>query len=106
MEAMFKNYVINPQYIVAEDKGEIIGLAGYIQSWMDYNIYNIFWVNVAPNYQGKGIGKALVAKVINIIKKKKNVKMILLTASIPKFYSKNFGFKTLATFETHHNKLM
>ena len=51
MEAMFKNYVIKPQYLVAEDKGKTIGLAGYIQSWMDYNVYNVFRVNVSPKYQ-------------------------------------------------------
>jgi len=27
MEAMFKNYVIKPQYMVAEEKGEILGVA-------------------------------------------------------------------------------
>jgi len=27
MEAMFKNYAVKPQYLVAEEKNEIIGLA-------------------------------------------------------------------------------
>jgi len=58
-------------------------------SWMDYNIYNIFWVNVSPIHQGKGIGTALIEKIIKIIKRKK-AKIILLTTSKPKFYSKKF----------------
>lgn len=98
MEAMYKNYVIKPKYVVAEEKGEIIGFAGYIQSWMDYNIYNIFWVNVAPSHQRKGIGSALVEKIIGIIKRK-NASMIILTTSKPKFYSKKFKFKTLDKFK-------
>jgi len=105
MEAMFKNYTVNPQYIVAEEKGEIIGVAWYIQSWMDYNIYNIFWVNVAPVYQGKGIGTALIQKIISIVKRKK-ADMILLTTSKPKFYSQKFAFKTLSKFHEGKYDLM
>jgi N-acetylglutamate synthase-like GNAT family acetyltransferase len=105
MEAMFKNYTVKPQYVIAEDKGEILGFAGYIQSWMDYNIYNIFWVNVAPAYQRKGVGSALVEKIINTIKKK-NASMILLTTSKPKFYSKKFKFKTLSKFNDDKYNLM
>ena len=72
---------------------------------MDYNIYHIFWVNIAPMHQGKGIGTALVQKVITIIKKK-NADMILLTTSKPKYYSKKFGFKAVSTFHTGEYKLM
>lgn len=105
MEAMFKNYVVRPQYVVAEEKGEIVGLAGYIQSWMDYNIYNIFWVNVSPAHQGNGIGSALVKKIIDIIKKK-DAEMIMLTTSKPKFYSEKFKFKTLSKFKSDKYDLM
>jgi len=105
MEAMFKNHTVKPQYIVAEEKGEIVGFAGYIQSWMDYNIYNIFWVNVDQSHQRKGIGSALVEKIIKTIEKKK-ANMILLTTSKPKFYSKRFNFKTLSKFNENKYDLM
>ncbi len=94
IEAMFKNYVYKPKYMVAEENGGITGFAGYIVSWMDYNIYQIFWVNVRPEYQKKGIGTALVNKIIQNVKKKKNVSLILLSTNKPKFYEK-FGFATL-----------
>ena len=105
MEAMSKNYVVNPQYLVAEEKGKIVGLAWYIQSRMDYNIYNILRVNVSPLRQGKWIGTQLIQKIIGSIKKKK-WKMILLTTTKPKFYSKKFGFKSLKKFNSNKNDLM
>jgi L-amino acid N-acyltransferase YncA len=105
MEAMFKNHGIKPKYIVAEEKEEILGFAGYKQSWMDYDIYNIFWVNVVKSHQNKGIGTALIQKTIDIIKKKK-AKMILLTTDNPKFYSKRFKFKTLSKFKCDKHDLM
>ncbi len=100
MEAMFKNY-IPPLYLVAEEKNKIIWLIGYIQSRMDYNVYNIFWVNVDKDYQWKGIGTKLVKEVINIIKKKRNANMILLTATKENTlrYEKNFQFKVLSNLK-------
>ncbi len=105
MEAMFKNYTARPKYIVAEEKGEIIGLGGYIQSWMDYNIYQIFWINIKPGFQNKGIGTKLIERIIRILKNKK-ASMILLTTSKPRFYSKKFNFKTLAKFKNKKYDLM
>ena len=97
LKAMFSNAVIRPEYWVVEDRGEIIGFAGYTQSWMDYNVYQIFWVNVSPDHQQKGIGKKLVAKIITEIKKRKNSYLIQLTATLPnsKYYAEKFGFKVI-----------
>ena len=108
IKSMFSSSVINPQYYVAEENKEIVGFAGYIQSWMDYNIYQIFWVNVSPKNQGKGIGRMLVQHVIDVIKKKKSASLIQLTASIKNapFYKKQFGFKTIQRFSISEHHLM
>ncbi|HWC57738.1 MAG TPA: GNAT family N-acetyltransferase [Candidatus Paceibacterota bacterium] len=108
--AMFQRGPVPPMYFVAEEKGEVIGFAGYIQSWMDYYIYQIFWVNVHPQYKRKGIGKKLVGKLISEIKKKRNAKLILLTANSAvgneRYYSQNFGFKTIQRFDNKREHLM
>lgn len=105
MRASFMDYPIKPAYIVAEEKGEIIGVAGYVQSWMDYDIYEIFWVNVSPDYQGQGVGSALINKAISIIKRKEP-KTILLTTDKPKFYANKFDFKLLSKFKNNNYNLM
>ncbi len=95
MEAMFKNHVYKPEYIVAEDGGKIIGLAGCIESWMDYSVYQIFWVNVLPEHQMKGIGTELVNKLMRKIKKHAEAQFILISTDKPEFYMK-LGFRELA----------
>jgi N-acetylglutamate synthase-like GNAT family acetyltransferase len=110
LKAMFGSSPSKPKYYVAEANDKIVGFAGFIQSWMDYNIYQIFWVNVLPKEQGKNIGKDLVAKIISEIKKKKDANLILLTADAGvknnDYYRKNFGFKTLELFDKKSYHLM
>lgn len=108
LKEMFHKAYSTPTYFVAEDKGKIVGFAGYIQSWMDYSVYELFWVNVLPRLQRQGIGKQLVYKIIQEIKRKKGAYLILLTADAavknPEYYEKNFGFKTSLLFspKTYH----
>lgn len=110
LKDMFGKSSIKPTYYVAEDQGEVIGFAGFIQSWMDYNIWQIFWVNVAPEKQRQGVGVKLVAKIISDIKKKKGANIIQLTADKTNgneaYYKKKFGFKTLQTFHNDTYALM
>ena len=93
----FKNYAYKPKYIVAEDGGNVVGFAGYINSWMDYHIYQIFWVNVHPKFQGRGIGTALMKRAIKEIKKNKGdakpyAILLIDTSKHPPFY-RRLGFE-------------
>ncbi len=97
LAVMFDRSVGTPTYFVAEENGKIIGLAGYIQSWMDYSIYQIFWVNVLPERQKQGIGTKLVDRVVKEIRKKKDAEYILLTTTLPEYYRNHWGFKVLKT---------
>lgn len=110
LNAMFRNNVGSPSYVVAEERGKIIGFAGFVQSWMDFHVYHIFWVNVDPQYQNRGIGTALVKRSIQEIKRKrgedKKAAMILITTTSPAYYKKRFGFKTLTKLHRKKYHLM
>ncbi|MDO8625917.1 MAG: GNAT family N-acetyltransferase [Candidatus Magasanikbacteria bacterium] len=107
---MFGSAAIKPIYIVAEEAGQIVGLVAYMQSWMDYDVYEIFWVNVHPSYLKRSIGKRLVQAAIRQIKKQRGAALILLTAravaGLPVFYQKQFGFKTVQKFSNRKYHLM
>lgn len=103
MKDMFIKGPIRPKYFVVEDGGKVIGFAGYMQSWIDYAIYQIFWVNVTPKKQGQGIGESLVKKIISEIKKDKKAKLITLSATNPEFYMKHFKFKKVDSFKGNHH---
>ena len=98
LNEMFSKSLIKPTYIVAENKKEILGFGGFIPSWIDNRVFNIFWVNTNPKYKNQGIGFKLMTDLINRIKKTRNinVKMILISTRIPLFYKK-FGFKKVTS---------
>jgi L-amino acid N-acyltransferase YncA len=103
LEAMFRTAVYTPTFLVAEEKSEVIGLTGYIQSWMDYQVYHLFWVNVSGVHQGRGVGKKLILEALKRIKKQQGInkaRMVLITTTVPAFYTQ-FNFRKLAKVEKY-----
>ena len=98
LKEMFSKSPHKPTYLLLEDKKEILGFGGFISSWVDNMIINMFWVNVNSKYQKKGIGTKIVEGLIKEIKKIKNPKpkMITISTKIPLFYKK-FGFKKITS---------
>ena len=96
LNEMFSDSLIKPIYILAEERGEILAFGGFIYSWVDNNVFNIFWVNVDSKHQGRGIGSKLMKEIIRRIKKAKNpeAKLITLSCKLPNFYEK-LGFKKM-----------
>jgi len=97
IEEMFSKSLYKPTYLVIEENKRVIAFGGFIRSWMDSMIFNLFWVNTNPKNKGIGIGTKLIEELINEIKKikeKPKAKLIILSTKIPSFYKK-FGFKIL-----------
>ena len=94
-----------PTYFVADDAGVPVGFAGCMQSWMDNDVYEVFWVAVAPGRQKQGIGKKLVAAAIAFAIERHG-RLIILTAPAPDYYAANFGFKLLERLPGRTDALM
>jgi len=96
IKEMFSNSLFKPTYIVAEENKKILAFHGYISSWVDNNVYNLFWANTHPNHMGKGIQTRLIKEVIKKIKMIKNpkAKMIIISTKISSFFKK-FGFRKI-----------
>ncbi len=106
---MFTESVIRPTYVVAEEGGKVIGFAGFTESWMDYHICEIFWVNVAPGRQRTGVGKRLIEKILELIKQRgTRTDLVQLTArpEVKGYYAHNFGFKDMTKFGPKNYTLM
>ena len=108
LQAMFPKGKLKPTYYVAEEDNEILGFAGFINSWIDDRIYEIFWVNVTPQRQRQGIGRKLVSKLITEIKKRKDSQLIMLTASKANaiYYKRHFEFESVDTFSPKKSHIM
>ena len=93
-EKHFVNYLENKveDYFVFEDNSEIIG-AGGINYYPEQKLARISWDIIAPQAQGKGIGKKLIQHRINTLKASQNMDVIVVRTSqhAYKFYEK-MGF--------------
>ena len=96
LNEMFSKALLKPTYIVVEEKKKIVAFSGFIRSWVDNMVVDIFWTNTHPDYQKKGIQTKLMNDLIKRIKKIGKTKMILISTKIPKFYEK-FGFKKITS---------
>lgn len=79
-------------FIVAEDSGNVIGAATYYDYGETLKEVRSFAID--ENYQGRGIGSALLKKLIQNIDGKSNTRIFTLTYK-PAFFSKN-GFTVVS----------
>jgi len=97
----------NSSLIVAEDGKELIGVAGCkgVKHRRAAHVATLVGVGVLPEYRGKGIGRAILEKMIAWIKKETKVERLQLTVYADneiaiKFYEK-LGFVKEGLFKNY-----
>lgn len=101
------NNVENYDFIIAEYQNEIVGFICFSRVPCSLTSFEIYWLCVAPNRQGMGIGKQLINEAATIIIHHHGKKIILQTAGreqyLPtqKFYTAT-GFSIEARIKDYY----
>ena len=104
-EQLWKNNIPNGGVYVAENKeGEIVGFSsGGIERSGNYNGFEgeLYAIYILKEYQGKGIGKALVKPIIDKIKEMglSSMLVLVLKDNISRLFYEALGGKKIATVE-------
>ncbi len=94
-EKDFKYYLAHEieDYFVIEQDNQVIGSGG-INYFPKNNTAKISWDFIAPKFQGKGIGKKLTEYRIEYLKKKTEIKRIIVrTSQFTYLFYEKLGFK-------------
>ncbi len=94
-EVAFENYLTTEveDYFVYEDHSEIIG-AGGINYFPQKKLARISWDIIAPEHQGKGIGKKLLQHRIKHLNQNPNIEQIVVrTSQLVSHFYKKAGFE-------------
>ncbi len=84
-----------PSFVVAEDAGDIIGVAGIEACGVAGEHALLRSVVVAPSWQKRGLGRALVTRTIAEAEARGAKALYLLTTTAEHFFP-TFGFHTIA----------
>lgn len=84
------------QYINIFNEDELVALGTFCESGLDFDTYSLAWGMVKEKYRGKGLGKALLEKRIELIKANGGKKILGVTKSM--WHFERCGFKTIYVF--------
>lgn len=89
-----------PKFFVADvgnvrERVGIIGFAAYQRTMRMHGSFDLIWLAVHGDYQGKGVGDALTWHRLDEIKKHPDAMNVSLVTQKPKYFNR-FGFTTAA----------
>jgi N-acetylglutamate synthase-like GNAT family acetyltransferase len=100
MQEMFNSSKWPPHYYVAEVDGRVVGCGGFRRAWIMSDTYEMIWINIDKDFQGRGIGWDLTQRRITRIKEL-NGSLIMLMTNKPEFFEQ-FYFNRAAIFDNQH----
>jgi ribosomal protein S18 acetylase RimI-like enzyme len=105
-EEVIDSYLSDPEksgynILIAEDDGEVAGYICYGETPCTVGTWDIYWVAVAGEKRGRGIGKALSEAVETAIKQARGRMAIIETSSTPLYentrsFYLNRGYELIA----------
>lgn len=98
MAEAFAESLYRPAYVVALDKDKLVGMTGYIPSYLDFETYELFWVAVRPDWQSKGVGSRVVRAALDAIDAlpdRPRPCQVLLSTDLDGYFAR-LGFERLA----------
>jgi len=88
-------------YCIVDDQDQIMGYVCYGPTPMTQGTFDLYWIAVDPDFQGKGMGSRLLDFLEKMVKELKGRIILADTSSVPQyektkgFYLKN-GFQEVA----------
>lgn len=109
MELIDLNLSGSPDYIVEvlSDGEKIMGYVCYGENPVAYGVWDLYWICIDPEEQGRGYGEMLVKRVEEVIREKGGRSIFIETSSLPSYErARNFyeklGFKIVATIKDYY----
>jgi ribosomal protein S18 acetylase RimI-like enzyme len=100
-----KDYQI---YCIVDDRDQIMGYICYGPTPMTQGTFDLYWIAVDPDFQGKGMGSKLLDFLEKMVKELKGRIILADTSSVPQyektksFYLKN-GFQEVARVPDYYH---
>lgn len=94
----FGDGLYKPAYWLAMDKDTLVGMCGYVPSYIDFETFELFWVAVRPDRQSKGVGSRVVKATLDAIAalpERARPCQAVLSTDLDGYFSK-LGFERMA----------
>ena len=86
-------------FAVGEIDGAVAGYACWGETPCTRGTYDLYWIAVSPDVQGKGVGRALMAHAEGEMRKVGGRLCVLETSSLPKYESTRQFYLKIGYFE-------
>ncbi len=99
----------SPDYLVdvLSDGKRLIGYVCYGENPLAFKVWDLYWICISPDSQGKGYGEILLKRVEKSVKEYGGNSIFIETSSLPsyerarKFYEK-FGYKIACVIKDYY----
>lgn len=94
-------------YSAVDDKQNLLGYICIGPTPLTYGTYDLYWIAVDPDYQGKGIGKKLLSFAENKVKQNNGRLIVIETSSQEKYrntvkFYETAGYKLLSRIKDYY----